>query len=322
MKKPKYGASTSSLSVRKRRFTRDDMELTCLALPTFLWFVAFSFLPMAGVLVAFKDFRISPGGFINSFFKSEWVGFKNFEFLFSTNEAFIILRNTILYNLTFMILDVVVPVAFALMLNELLNKRGAKAYQTILFLPFFLSWVVVGSFLYAFLSPDKGLVNNFLEAIGKTGINWYNTTEPWPGIIIFIRVWKEMGYGTVIYLASLTALDRTYYEAAVIDGASKGQQIKAITLPLLKPIIVVMMIMATGKIFTSSFGLFYQIPRDAGALYSVTNVIDTYVYHAMTGMGEIGMSAAAALFQSIMGMLMLLGSNWLVSKYDNENALF
>jgi len=307
---------------KKKRFTRDDLELIIMATPTLVWFLLFSFLPMLGVLIAFKNFHISGGGFIDSFLKSPWVGLENFKFLFSTNEAFTITRNTLLYNFCFIILDVVVPVTFALMLHEIRNRKAAKAYQTILFLPYFLSWVVVSSFLYAFLSPDKGIVNHMITASGGTGVSWYTNTKPWPFLIVFIRTWKEMGYGTVIYLASLAGIDTTYYEAAVIDGATKWQQVKYITLPLLRSIVVIMMIMATGKIFTASFGLFYQIPRDAGALYSVTNVIDTYVYRAMMGMGEIGMSAAAALFQSVMGMIMLLGSNWLVSKVDNENALF
>lgn len=307
---------------RRRRITRDDLELSLMALPTLAWFAVFSFLPMLGVLIAFKDFRISGGGFVDSFLKSPWVGFENFRFLFSTGEAMAITRNTILYNLAILVLDVVVPVSFALMLHELHSQKAAKVYQTILFLPYFLSWVVVSSFLYAFLSPDKGIVNQILQAMGKQNVSWYTVTTPWPFLLLFIRTWKEMGYGTVIYLASLTGIDTTYYEAAVIDGASKKQQVQYITLPLLRSIVVVMVIMAMGKIFNASFGLFYQIPRDSGALYSVTNVIDTYVYRAMTGMGEIGMSAAAALFQSVMGMLMLLGSNWIVNRIDNENALF
>lgn len=306
----------------RKRLSKDDAELTVLAVPTLIWFLLFCFLPMLGVLIAFKDFRISGGGFIDSFLKSPWVGFENFRFLFSTGEALAITRNTILYNLVILVLDVAVPVSFALMLHELRNQKAAKVYQTILFLPYFLSWVVVSSFLYAFLSPDKGIVNHLLTDAGKSTVSWYTETKPWPFLLVFIRVWKEMGYGTVIYLASLTGIDGTYYEAAILDGANKRQQILHITLPLLKPIVVVMMIMAMGKIFNASFGLFYQIPRDSGALYSVTNVIDTYVYRAMTGMGEIGMSAAAALFQSVMGMLMLLGSNWIVSRIDNENALF
>lgn len=306
----------------RKRLSKDDAELTVMAVPTLIWFLLFCFLPMLGVLIAFKDFRISGGGFIDSFLKSPWVGFQNFRFLFSTGEALTITRNTILYNLVILMLDVVVPVSFALMLHELRNQKAAKVYQTILFLPYFLSWVVVSSFLYAFLSPDKGIVNHLLAGAGKPTVSWYTETKPWPFLLVFIRVWKEMGYGTVIYLASLTGIDTTYYEAAVLDGANKRQQILHITLPMLKPIVVVMMIMAMGKIFNASFGLFYQVPRDSGALYSVTSVIDTYVYRAMTGMGEIGMSAAAALFQSVMGMLMLLGSNWIVGKVDNENALF
>ena len=176
---------------KKKRLTRDDLELMIMATPTLVWFLLFSFLPMLGVLIAFKNFHISGGGFINSFLNSPWVGFKNFEFLFSTNEAFTITRNTLLYNLCFIVLDVAVPVTFALMLHEIRSRRAAKAYQTILFLPYFLSWVVVGSFLYAFLSPDKGIINHMITQSGGTPVSWYTNTKPWPFLLIFIRTWRK-----------------------------------------------------------------------------------------------------------------------------------
>ena len=262
---------------KKKRLTRDDLELMIMATPTLVWFLLFSFLPMLGVLIAFKNFHISGGGFINSFLNSPWVGFKNFEFLFSTNEAFTITRNTLLYNLCFIVLDVAVPVTFALMLHEIRNRRAAKAYQTILFLPYFLSWVVVGSFLYAFLSPDKGIINHMITQSGGTPVSWYTNTKPWPFLLIFIRTWKEMGYGTVIYLASLAGIDTTFYEAAVIDGATKWQQFKKITFPLLMASInnvVVLSIIGGLKVFD------IVVATTGGGPGYATEVFNTMIYNS------------------------------------------
>lgn len=306
----------------KFTFTKADWELSILALPTFIWFVLFAYLPMAGVLLAFKDFRNTPNGFWDSFMTSKWVGLKNFEFLFASDEAWIAIKNTILYNIIFIVLGIVVPVCLALLLNELLQKKLGKFFQTVMFFPHFLSWVVVSYLVFAFLSADKGYANYMLTNMGMDSVSWYSEVKAWPLIIIFMNTWKTMGYGAVVYLASIVGIDKTFYEAALIDGANKWQQIKYITLPLLKPIMTIMFIMAVGKIFNADFGLFYQLPRDAGALYAATNVIDTYVYRALMGMGDVGMSSAAALFQSTIGCITILTANWVVKKVDNDNAMF
>ncbi|MFV0502395.1 MAG: ABC transporter permease [Lachnospirales bacterium] len=304
------------------KFTKSDWQLTFIALPTFIWFVVFSYLPMAGVLLAFKDFRNTPNGFIDSFLKSEWIGFENFKFLFNSDEATVAMVNTILYNIVFIILGIVIPVCLAILLNELLQKLLGKIFQTIMFFPHFLSWVIISYILYIFLSGDKGYINSILINLGKEPVNWYNEASKWPFIIIFMQQWKTMGYGAVVYLASIAGIDRTYFEAALIDGSSKWQQIKYITLPLLKPIMTIMFIMAIGRIFNADFGLFYQLPKDSGAIYSTTTVIDTYVYRALIGMGDVGMSSAAALFQSTVGCITIVFANWVVRKIDNDNAMF
>lgn len=305
------------------KVSRDDFELTLLALPTLIWYAIFSFLPMIGILIAFKDFRIRPGkGFIQSLMSSEWVGFTNFEFLFKTPDAVIILRNTILYNIIFIILGVVIPVTLAILINQLYSRKLAKICQTAMFLPHFLSWVVVSYFVFSFLSYDKGIINQFINNLGKTSIQWYMKEEYWPFIIIFMNSWKGMGYGMVVYLAAITGIDQTYYEAALIDGATKWQQIKYITIPLIKPIIIIMFIMAVGGIFKSDFGLFYQVPRNSGMIFNTTATIDTYIYKAIEGTGSMAMSSAAAFLQSVIGCITIILANTIVKKIDGENGLF
>lgn len=299
-----------------------NKELLLLATPAAIWFLVFSYLPMFGVVIAFKNLRITGKGFIKSLIDSKWVGFKNFEFLFKTSDAWIITRNTILYNLVFIVLGIAIPVCLAIILNELLNKKMAKIYQSAMFLPYFLSWVVVSYCLFAFLSVDKGYINNLIVKFGGSPVSWYSESKYWPFIIILMSQWKGIGYGTVVYLASVTSIDKTYYEAAMIDGATKWQQIKSITLPLLKPVITILFILSIGKIFNADFGLFYQLPRNSGPLYPVTNVIDTYVYRGLMSLGEIGMSSAAALYQSFVGLILILLSNYVVKKIDSENSLF
>lgn len=299
-----------------------NKDLLVLSTPGAIWFLLFAYLPLFGVLVAFKKFRLFGGGFFSSLVKSEFVGFDNFKFLFSSGDAWIIVRNTILYNFAFIILGVVLPVIVALLLNELRNKGMVKIYQSSMFLPYFLSWVVVSYCLFAFLNPEKGYINGILQHFGLEGVSWYTEKKYWPFIIIFMSQWKGIGYNTVVYLASICGIDQTYYEAAVLDGASKLQQIKFITLPLLKPVITILLIMAVGGIFKADFGLFYQLPKDSGPLYPVTNVLDTYIFRALKTNGEIGMSSAAALFQSTVGFVLIMVANKIVSKVDSENALF
>lgn len=305
---------------RMKRF-KNNKELLLLTIPGAIWFLAFAYLPMFGVVVAFKRWRIH-GGFFESLMNSQWVGFDNFKFLFQSSDAWLITKNTVLYNLVFIILGIVLPVTLAILLNELLSKKLAKFYQSSMFLPYFLSWVVVSYCLYAFLSPEKGYVNGIITAMGGKGISWYTEPKYWPFIIIFMSQWKAVGYGTVVYLASICGIDKSYYEAAMIDGASKFQQIKYITVPLLKPVMIIMFITSIGGMFRGDLGLFYQLPKDSGALYPVTNVIDTYVYRGLMNLGDIGMSSAASLYQSFVGLILIVTSNAIVRKVDEENAFF
>ncbi len=298
-----------------------NKELLLLTLPGTIWFLVFAYLPMFGVLIAFKSWQVHDN-FLQSLIKSPFVGLDNFKFLFSSSDAWLITRNTILYNIVFIVLGIVLPVTLAILLKELHNKKLSKYFQTSMFLPYFLSWVVVSYCLYAFLSPDKGYINSIRQNLGMDSISWYTEAKYWPFIIIFMSQWKGVGYGTVVYLASICGIDKSYYEAALVDGATKWQQIKSITIPLLKPVLIIMFINAVGGMFRSDFGLFYQLPKDSGALYPVTNVIDTYVYRALMNLGNIGMSSAAALYQSIVGLVLILVTNGIVRKVDNENAFF
>ncbi|WP_405083167.1 ABC transporter permease [Paenibacillus chitinolyticus] len=293
-----------------------------MVLPGTIWFLFFSYLPMAGMVIAFKQYRYSRDGFWASIVESKWVGLQNFKFLFSTNDAYIITRNTLLYNTVFIIVGLVLSVLLAIVLSEIVNKRLAKIYQTGMFLPYFLSWVIVGYFVFSFLSFDKGLVNKVGAMFGVDPIQWYNNPTYWPLIIILVFLWKSVGYNSVVYLAAIMGIDKSLYEAAMIDGASKWQQIRNITIPMLKPLMTILTLLAIGRIFYADFGLFYQVPRDSGTLYSVTNVIDTYVYRGLKTTGEIGMSTAAGLYQSLVGFILVITSNYIVRKFNKENALF
>lgn len=318
-------AKVKAAKVKAKKFNFDDLELILLSLPTVIWYAVFSFLPMFGVIIAFKEFRNSAGsGFIGSLIKSKWVGIENFLFLFKTPDTGIMLRNTLIYNIIFIVLGIAIPVALAIMIANLYSQRYGKVCQTAMFLPHFMSWVVASYFLLAFLHPSQGIVNNIIKSMGGTGINWYGeeALNYWPFIIVIMNVWKTTGYGMVVYLASITGIDSTYYEAAVIDGATKWQQVRKITLPLLKPIMVIMFIMAVGRIFNSDIGLFFQVPRESGALNDATLTIDVYVYKALKTMGDIGMSSAAAFFQSICGCITILIANTIVKKVDEESAFF
>lgn len=311
---------TKAKSKRLRtRWRKQDVELTFLALPTTVWYILFCFLPMFGIIIAFKDFKIS-GGFLSNVLNSPWSGFKNFEFLFKSNDAWIIIRNTLGYNIIFIILSIVIPVTLALMIGMLHNRKAGKVYQTMMFLPYFLSWVVVSAVGWAFLSFDKGIVNQMLVNMGSEPINWYMEPKYWPYFLIFMNVWKGLGYGMVVYLATITGIDKTYYEAAVIDGASIWQQTRFITLPLMKLVIVMMFILAVGRIFYTDFGLFFQVPRDSNSLFNVTTTIDVLVYKQLKT-ATVGMASAAAFVQSVLGCLMILTANWVVRRIDPDSAM-
>lgn len=306
-------------TVKKRKWNRDDTELTMLALPTTIWFMLFAFLPMFGIIIAFKNYTIN-GGFLHSIMTSAWSGLDNFKFLFSSNDIWIILRNTLLYNAAFIVLNIVIPVTLALLIGQLRNQRMAKVFQTAMFLPFFLSWVVVTAVVWAFLSYDKGILNNLIAGFGMDPQQWYMRPKLWPGFLIFMFLWKGVGYSMVVYLATITGIDKTYYEAASIDGATIWQQMRWVTLPLMKMVIVMMFIMAVGRIFYSDFGLFYQVPRDSNSLYNVTYTLDVFVYKQLMS-STTGMASAAAFVQSVAGCITILAANAFVRKVDRESAM-
>ena len=312
------------------RWTRDDTQLFFLSLPTVIWYVLFCYLPMFGLIIAFKHYQVAPGkGFLYSLFNnSPWSGFENFRFLFANNRetTLSMFRNTLGYNLIFIVLDIVLPVSLAVMINNIRSQGLAKVTQTAMFLPHFLSWIVVGYFVYAFLSTDHGFVNRLLIGLGLEPVKWYQQDAAgyWPWILIFLHLWKTMGYSMVIYLASIKGIDSAMIEAAMIDGASKFQQTRHVTLPMLRPVIIMMFILATGRIFNSDFGLFYRATRNASSLTNVYLTMDVYVYNAIFNNPRpvYGYISAAGALQSVLGCLTMLLVNGIVRKLDKNSALF
>lgn len=307
----------------KRKWNRDDTELGLLGLPTFIWYVLFCYLPMFGIIIAFKNYSLKRGhGFIYSLIKSKFVGFDNFKFFFQSNDFLMLLRNTLCYNIVFILLGILLPVTLAILVSQIYSKFQSKVYQTLMFFPHFMSWVVVSYFVYAFLSPDKGLINSILKRLGQNSIQWYLEPKMWPLIIVIMQLWKSTGYGMVIYLASITGIDQTMYEAAVIDGATKWQQAVKITIPTIKPIILMMFILNVGKIFNTDFGLFYQITQRIPApLYETVSTFDTYIYNALLIGMPIGKNAAASFFQAIACCITILITNAVVKKINPDNAI-
>lgn len=309
---------------KRRRFILDDLELTLISLPTVIWYIAFCYAPLFGIAFAFKNFKIAPGrSFIYSLFvNSKWVGLDNFKFLFKSPNIGEIFRNTIGYNSVFILIGITVPVALAILISQMYSKRLQKVCQTAMFLPHFLSWVVVSYFVYAFLSTDRGLVNSLIKTAGGTPVMWYQEGKYWPYLLVFINTWKTIGYSMVVYLATLSGIDQTLYESAVIDGATKWQQVKGITLPLMRPVISIMFILNVGHIFSTDFGLFYHVTRDSNSFASITQTIDVYVYKALMEQANYKFSSAAALLQSVLGCFMIVVTNIVVKRIDSESGLF
>lgn len=285
-------------------------------LPGLVYLFINNYMPLPGLVIAFKQYNARLG-----IYGSKWIGFKNFEYLFKTSDAWVITRNTILYNVAFIIINTVMAILVAVILSEL-NGRRKKVYQSVILLPNLISTVIIGYLVFSFFSVENGFFNNsILPAFGHEPIDWYSKPKYWPFIIIFVSAWKSVGYNCIVYLATILGFDRAYYESALVDGATRGKQFRYITLPLLKPTIIMLTLMAVGRIFYSDFGLFYQVPLNQGALYSVTNTIDTYVYRGLLQLGNISMSAAAGLYQSIIGFILVLGANMLVRRVDKDSAL-
>lgn len=297
---------------------RKTLPLLLLAAPGLLYFLINNYLPMTGIFIAFKDVNYAKG-----IFGSDWVGFDNFKFLFQTSDAWIMTRNTLLYNLAFIVLGTMLSILIAILMSELLKSVWSKLFQSGLVLPNLISMVVLSYIVFAFLNADSGFINNsILKPLGIPEINWYSEAKYWPYLLVFIQLWKTAGYGSIVYIAFISGIDKSIYEAAKIDGAGKLKQIRMITLPLLKPTIIILTLMSIGRIFNSDFGLFYQVPMNAGALYSTTQTIDTYVYRALMQVNDIGMSAAAGLYQSVVGFILVMAANAIVKKVNPENALF
>lgn len=297
---------------------RKFIPVYLMMLPGIIYLIINNYLPMSGIVIAFKQYNVRDG-----FFGSPWNGFSNFKYLFTTNDAFIITRNTILYNLAFIIINITLGILLAILICDTMNKHLKKMFQSAILLPFLMSWVIVGYIVYAFLSNENGIMNNsVLPMLGRSPVAWYNTPEAWPFIIILVNTWKGIGYGTLIYISTINGIDPTYYEAARMDGAKRWQQIRHITLPFLIPSVVTLTLLSVGRIMNADFGLFYQVTRNSGMLYSTTNVIDTYVYRGLMVNANLGRASAAGAYQSLIGFFLIILVNWLVRRFSNEHALF
>lgn len=303
---------------RKLNKARKYAPLFLMLIPGMAYLLINNYLPMAGIVIAFKN-GVSNSGI----FGGDWVGFANFEYLFKTSDAYIITRNTILYNASFIVINTVIALSIAILLNEVRSRYLSRFYQSVVLLPYLISMVIVGYLVFSLLSVGTGFLNkSILPVLGIDEISWYTEPQYWPYILTIVNIWKNVGYLCVIYLAAIIGIDPEYYEAAKIDGANKWHQIKAITVPMMVPIITMLTLLQIGRIFYSDFGLFYQVPLDAGALQDTTNVIDTYVYRALMNLGDVGMSTAAGLYQSTVGFVLVILSNMIVKKFNRENALF
>ena len=308
----------------KHKNIKKNLLLLTMVAPTAIWLIFLRYIPMAGIVIAFKKYKVYTANpsLINNITHSKWVGFDNFKFLFTSSDTLLFLRNTVGYNLLWITLGVVISVSFAIMLNEITSRFVAKTYQTMMFFPFFISWVVVSYFVMSLLDPTSGLIVK--QQIAKTGeaTNWYHEYKPWPVILTICNLWKNMGYQTILYLAAITGIDKSQYEAASIDGASKAQQIWYVTIPNLRKMIIILLIMDVGKIFNSDFGLFFSVPQNSGTIFRTTQVLDTYVYRALMNSQNIGMSTAASLFQNSVGFVLIMITNSVIKRIDPDSSLF
>lgn len=288
-------------------------ELYLMMLPGAIYLIINNYIPIGGLSIAFKKYDYQKG-----IWGSPWNGFSNFKYLFSTSDAFIIIRNTLLYNAVFIVLGTVFAILVAIVLNEIRSELPKKIYQVLILIPYLVSMVIVSYIVYAFLATDSGLLNH----ITGSRINWYMTPKYWPFILTIVYIWKNFGYNSIIYYATVIGIDSSLYEAAVVDGANRWQRIKNVTLPGLRPTIITLTLLAIGRVFYSDFGLFYQVPQNSGLLYNVTTTIDVYVYKGLILLNDVGRSAAAGFFQSICGFILVFATNMVVSKFDKDSALF
>ena len=303
---------------KKKNMLKEYWPLYLMMLPALLYLLINNYIPMAGMVIAFKKLNFAKG-----IWASPWAGLKNFKFLFASKDAWVITRNTLLYNVAFIFVNMVIGIAIAILITEVKNTKIKKIYQSAILLPFLMSMVILSYIVYALLSAENGLVNNsILPLFHIDPIQWYQKPKYWPAILIIANCWKGVGYGCLIYIAALIGIDPSFYEAARLDGASKWQEITKITLPSLVPTIITLLLLSIGRIFYSDFGLFYQVPMNSGVLFPTTNVIDTYVYRALIEQGNISMSSAAGVYQSLVGFCVVMLSNWIVRRVDKDQALF
>lgn len=295
---------------------RERHLLAMAALPIIQIFI-FCYIPMFGLIIAFKDYRYNKG-----IFGSDWVGFDNFKFFLTSSDFSRIAWNTIYLNFVFIIMEIIFAVLVAVLLFEITSRKATKVYQTVMITPNFLSWVVVSYMVYAFLNPNYGFVNSLLSKIGLEKTNWYGEAKYWPAILTISVLWKGVGMKSIYYYAGLMGIDTSLFEAAEIDGANKVQQIRYIMLPCLRQLVVMLFILSVGNIFRADFGLFYQVPRNIGALYPTTDVMDTYIFRALKEVGDMSMSSAAGFLQSVVGLITVMLTNLIAKKIDSDSALF
>lgn len=315
----RYGRAVPTSRARTLwRQIKKYKALLLMTLPGVVYLIVNNYIPMYGVILAFKNLN-----YVQGIWGSPFVGFDNFKFLFQSPDAFLITRNTIAYNVAFIVFNLILALLTALLINEIKDKFVARFYQSTFLLPHIISMVVVAYLVYSFLNTDSGLVNRqIVKWFGTDAISWYTESRYWPYVLVIVNAWKNVGYLSIIYFAAIIGIDKEYYEAATIDGASKWRQMTRITLPLISPVIVVMTLLAISSIMRSDFGLFYQVPMNSGPLLPTTNTIDTFVYRAMVGFGDIGMSAAAGLYQSVVCFFLILAANLLVRRVSKQDALF
>ncbi len=308
-------AESKTIKKRKKLTTYEWQMYSLLVIPVLLVFV-FSYLPMGGIIIAFKNYKYNLG-----IFGSEWVGFDNFKFFFVSDAFTRITWNTLYMNFLFIALGHAAAVFTAILLFELKSRNATKVFQTVLITPHFVSWVIASYVVYALLNP-YGVVNTFIKSIGGSAVDWYTQPKYWPVILIICNLWKHIGMNSVMYYAGLMGMDSTLFEAAEVDGANKIHIIRYIILPLLVPMMTILIILAIGGIFNADFGLFYNVPRNVGLLYKTTDVIDTYIFRAMRELGDMGMSSAVGLLQSVVGFIMVMTTNAISKKINPDNALF
>lgn len=307
------------MEVKRKNNSRMKMQLSLFSMmiPGLIYLLINNYIPMSGLVIAFKRFNYSKG-----IWGSEWAGLSNFTYLFKTKDALNIIRNTVGYNLTFIILGNTIAVTVAIMLTTIRGKMNRQVYQTVILVPYLISMIVVSYIVFGFLSQENGYINKLLVSMGKDPVSWYTTSKYWPFILITVHLWKNLGYSSIIYYANAVGIDETLYEAATVDGANRWKQIWHITLPGLKGTIITMVILNIGKMFYTDFGLFYQVPMRSGLISSATDTIDVFVYKSLTQLNDIGRASAAGFLQSILGFIMVLTANFAVKKIDKDNALF